>query len=84
MADPQRYELEYHECENEKSRAYDKIAGVFITEYDFSILSQDIDVLKKHTLKDLYDILLKEETELTEYEKCLKAMFNHYYENRQE
>ncbi|MBO5947990.1 GAF domain-containing protein [bacterium] len=62
----------------------DKIAGVFITEYDFSILSQDIDVLKKHTLKDLYDILLKEETELTEYEKCLKAMFNHYYENRQE
>ena len=61
----------------------DKIASVFMTEYDFSILPQDIDVLKKHTLKDLYDILLKEETQLCEYEKCLKAMFNHYYDNRQ-
>lgn len=60
-----------------------KIASVFMTEYDFSILPQDIDVLKKHTLKDLYDILLKEETQLCEYEKCLKAMFNHYYDNRQ-
>jgi len=61
----------------------DEVTKVFLTEYNYEILPQDKEVLSKHTLKDLYEILLKEDS-LTEYEKCLKAMFIHYYDNRQE
>ena len=61
----------------------DKVTKVFLTEYNFTILPQDEEVLSKHTLKELYAILNKEEEHLSEYEKSLKSMFNHYYDNRQ-
>ena len=61
----------------------DKITEIFMTEYNCQIEQCDKEVLAKHTLNDLYTILQKDNEILTEYEKCLKAMFEHYYNNRQ-
>ena len=58
----------------------DKLVNVFLSEVDSVLYNeQDKETLSRYDLNDLYEILSKNEEEITEEEKSLVELFNKYY-----
>lgn len=58
----------------------DKLVNVFLSEVDSVLYNeQDKETLSRYDLDDLFEILSKNEEELTEEEKSLVELFNKYY-----
>jgi len=57
----------------------DKLVLVFLSEVDSTICSEDSNVLAQYNLQYLFDILSKEEQNVTDGEKLLIDLFNRYY-----
>lgn len=57
----------------------DKLVKVFLSEIDSSICEEDSNKLSKYTVQYIFDILNKEEENVTDDDKILIDLFNRYY-----